>query len=137
MTGGLDALAVPEPRRLTVAGRDFALTPVRMGKLAAFSKAAMPIAGLVLTGRYVEAVTDHWEGARAAVAVATGADPEWLDDLEPTDFLRLVQAVVEVNGDFFVQRLTPVILAMQAKLAVATAQVGQESQPSSGNTVTH
>ena len=133
----LDKLFPPESRRLTVAGRDFAISPVRMGKLAAFSKAAMPIAGLVLTGRYVEAITDHWDSARAAVAVATGAEPEWLDELEPTDFLRLVQAVVEVNGDFFVQRLTPLIVALQAQMAAVTAQIGAQSQPSSADTVTH
>lgn len=132
----LEALSIPEPRRVTVAGRDFALTPIRMGQIAAFSRRIMPVSGLILSGQYVQAVTDHYEPCREAIAIATGAEAEWLDSLLPTDFLRLVQAVVEVNGDFFVQRLTPLIFAMQAQASSVIAQIGQPSLPSSENTDT-
>ncbi len=119
----------PQAKRVTVAGRDFDLSPVRMGQLAAFSEAVMPVVPLVLAGRVLEAATGHYEGMKAALAIAAKAEPDWLDNLAPDDFLRLVAAVVEVNGDFFVRRLTPLILVMQAQMQAAVERLGPPSSP--------
>lgn len=132
---GLDALA-PQDRQITVAGREIALSPVRMGKLAPFAAAAMPVAGLILDGRILEAATEHYDSISTALIIAAGVEQAWLDDLAPDDFLRLTQAVVEVNGDFFIRRLTPVLLAMQAKLQMAMTGTMAPSLPSSGATDT-
>ncbi|MGV8987815.1 MAG: DUF6631 family protein [Cypionkella sp.] len=125
---GLDDIT-PKLKQLTVAGRDFVLSPVRMGQLSAFSDAVMPIVPMVLAGRILEAATQHYEAMKAALVIAVKADPEWLDGLMPDDFLKLVAAVVEVNGDFFVRRLTPIILVMQAQMQAAIDQVGAPSLP--------
>lgn len=132
---GLDALA-PQDRLITVAGRAIALSPVRMGKLAPFAAAALPVAPLILDGRILEAATEHYGSISAAVIIAAGVEQAWLDDMAPDDFLRLVQAVVEVNGDFFIRRLTPVLLAMQAKLQMAVTGITAPSLPNSVGTDT-
>ena len=116
----------PKVLSVTVAGRAFALTPVRMGQIAAFSEAVMPIAPMVLSGQILEAATQHYAALRAALVIATKADPVWLDDLMPDDFLQLVAAVVEVNGDFFARRLTPIILVMQARMQMAIDKLGDQ-----------
>ena len=132
---GLESLA-PQAKRVTVAGRDFDLLPVKMRDLKAFSDAAIPVAPLVLTNRVLEAATEHYEGMKAALAIAAKAEPEWLDGLDPEEFFRLVSAVVEVNGDFFVRRLTPLILVMQAQTQAAIDRLGVPSLPTSGATDT-
>jgi hypothetical protein len=128
------ASLTPQAKRITVAGREFALLPIKMGQLAAFSAAVMPIAPFVLSGRIMEAATDHYAAMQAALAIAAKAEPEWLDDLSPEDFLELVAAVVEVNGDFFARRLTPIILVMQARIQAAVDRIGAQSSPTLAET---
>lgn len=132
---GLDALA-PREKAITVAGRQLALRPIRMGKLSAFAEAAMPVAPLILAGRIAEAATEHYANISAALIIATGADQAWLDELFPDDYLRLVQAVVEVNSDFFLRRLAPLILVAQATIQAQVDQITQPSLPISGETDT-
>lgn len=74
------------------------------------------------------------EGGEAViefVAFAIGKPRAWFDTLGGDDGLALTRAVFEVNGDFFVQRIAP-MLGLQVQAAAAgTAAAAADGAPSS------
>ena len=52
-------------------------------------------------------VASHADEVIEAVAVATGKPAEWVGDLMPDDLCFLALKIIEVNADFFAQRLAP------------------------------
>lgn len=128
MNATLETFA-PVPRQLTVAGRDFALVPLRMRQLPAFHKAVAPVVPLILEADYLRAATEHHAGMIEALTIATGADADWLGDLFPDQFLALMVTVIEVNLDFFARRLLPQV--RQAAETVTRAATGRDGEPSS------
>lgn len=137
MTGGrmkddLEALA-PIPKRVTIAGRGIELLPLRIRQLPAFSRAVSKVGPLLAEGRLMEALAADGEGVIEAIAIAADVDREWLDGLYPDDFLDLAAAVVEVNLDFFGQRLRPALEAAQERLAKAMISAGERSSPGSAD----
>lgn len=135
---GFDELAAlaPQPRRVSLAGRDFDLLPLRMRQLPAFARHVEPVLPLLMGGRYIQLITDHSEAMLEAVAIATGADRTWLDDLYPDQFVELLTPVVEVNADFFGRRILPAVIgasvAIRQTLAMATS-AGRPSSPGSSD----
>ena len=101
------------------------LEPMRMVKLKAFSDAVEPVITQVFTlledeqnskQNIVQMITQHYDNLVSIVCVAcTGVNKEKIDDMLPDDFVNLVGGVIEVNADFFVQNLLPMILG-QSKL---------------------
>ena len=96
------------------------LEPMRMVKLKAFSDAVEPVITQVFTlledeqnskQNIVQMITQHYDYLVGIVCVAcTGVNKEKIDDMLPDDFVNLVGGVIEVNADFFVQNLLPMIL---------------------------
>lgn len=62
-------------------------------------------------------VSDHGEEISEIIRIACGKTSEWLGELELTDVLLLAAAVLEVNRDFFSQRLAPMIRELTQRLA--------------------
>ena len=72
-----------------------------------------------------------------AMVVATGKPNAMIGDLLPDEFLLLVATVMEVNGDFFAQRVAPLIMTIQAKAdAAMKTMAGATSSPPSSDTAT-
>lgn len=70
-----------------------------------------------------------------SAAIGTGQPLDWINDLEGEQQLQLVRIVLEVNGDFFAQRLLPgLIRTMDAWMD--RLLVGQTSSNSSSTTGT-
>lgn len=109
----------PEPRVVTVGGRDFSLLPLKIGKLAAFSKALLPVGGHLMGGDFATPFIQNYASLRAGIAIGSGAEESWLDELDADEFLTLGCAVVAVNAEFFRVRLLPAIQA-SAKAMSAT-----------------
>ncbi len=97
------------------------LEPMRMAKLKAFSDAVEPVITQVFTvledtenskQNIVQMITKHYDDLVKVVCVACpSVDKEKIDDMLPDDFVNLVGGVIEVNADFFVQNLLPMILS--------------------------
>lgn len=62
-------------------------------------------------------VSDHGEEISEIIRIACNKPAEWLGELELTDVLLLAAAVLEVNRDFFSQRLAPMIRELTQRLA--------------------
>ena len=127
----------PDPRTEVIGGKTLSIPNLKVRQLAPFGKAADPFMPMVLTGDYLAAVTHHTDAVCQAVSIVTGADPDWLGDLDPDEMLRLVAAVFEVNLDFFAQRLLPQKAALQARMTDLLLRLaGQPDSPGSFGTDT-
>lgn len=113
---------IPSIPKITINSRlgDIVLEPMRMAKLKAFSHAVEPVITQVFTvledtenskQNIVQMITKHYDDFVNLVCVACNdVTKEKIDDMLPDDFVNLVGGVIEVNADFFVQNLLPMIL---------------------------
>lgn len=93
------------------------ITPLKVREIPSFSRAISPIAGQVFEifksgikpADLVNLVGEHGELVIQAVAIASRLEQSVLDDMEIDEFIELTVLVLEVNVDFFIHRLMPVI----------------------------
>ena len=114
---------IPSTPQIIIESRtgNIILEPMRMAKLKAFSDAVEPVITQVFTvledtenskQNIVQMITKHYDDLVKVVCVACSAvDKDKIDDMLPDDFVSLVGGVIEVNADFFVQNLLPMILS--------------------------
>lgn len=121
---------IPEIRHPLIGGKSVTVAPLKVRQIPPFLRAAGPAAQALFGGDLPGALARHGEALIQAMAVATGEPETWLGDLDADDFLRLVGEVVEVNADFFAQRVTPALEATVAKLTQALTP-GATPSPSS------
>lgn len=115
-TDSLEVFA-PVPREVRISGRDLAILPLKMRQLPEFARAAAPFMALIVASDYMGALTAHGPAVCDAVAIASGAERDWLDEIYPDDMVRLTAAVFEVNLDFFARRLLPISQEMGTGMA--------------------
>lgn len=128
---------VIQARVIEIAGKPVSVTPLRVRQIPAFVREIGPAGPLLMSGHMADAVALHGDGIIAAMAIATGESDDVIGELLPDAFLSLVTTVMEVNGDFFVQRVAPLIADMHAKARVALkATGGATSSLSSSGTAT-
>lgn len=61
-------------------------------------------------------VATNGEEIGKIISIACNKPEEWVDKLDLTEVVKLAGAIVEVNRDFFFQRLAPTIRALKEKL---------------------
>jgi len=91
--------------------------PLRVGQLPAFLRAIRPIMEAVRSQdvndpEEIDLMPVFMEAPDAfidAIGVATGLDRDTLDALGMDDLVALARAVIEVNTDFFVRRVAPLL----------------------------
>jgi len=119
------------------------LEPMRMAKLKVFSEAVEPIIGQIFSmlenkesdkteesenkdnfnQGILQMINKHYDDLVNLVCVACPAvDKEKIDDMFPDDFVNLVGGVIEVNSDFFVQNLLPMIVERVGSLKAKIPQ---------------
>lgn len=134
-----DSAEVLESRRITlrVAGRELTITPITLGEMQTFARAARPVFVHLREADRAGAndvfLFDLFElcTAEMAALVALGArvDLEWLMSLSLEDAARVGEAVLAVNQDFFVRRLLPMLGAMRAAGAPTTGATQSSGSP--------
>ena len=114
---------IPSTPQIVIESRagNIILEPMRMAKLKAFSDAVEPVITQVFTvledtenskQNIVQMITKHYDDLVKVICVACNdVTKEKIDDMLPDDFVSLVGGVIEVNADFFVQNLLPMILS--------------------------
>lgn len=134
----LEALA-PEDTIITLPdGQSIKLRPLVVRQLAPFARALREIpedvlAGIIAANVDALAIVECAPHLARAISIATGIDEERLLDWEPDVLLELGVGVVEVNGDFFVRRLTPMLVSVASRLMTA---LGERSSSASSNLAT-
>jgi len=126
---------VPSPRKVTVAGTEFAILPLTMRQLVPFAKAIGPVIGLIADQQYLQAALLHPDAARQAVAIATGAGRAFLDGLYPNEFLALaeMEAAAGGQGKAAVAGLKSEMAAVGVATRAAAGQVAGSMQLAAGS----
>jgi hypothetical protein len=133
-------------REVTVGGQTIALRPFYFGELPKAVRLLRPVteavrgAGIASFDGQTFGLAADWplllpklmdEGGEALldfVAFASHQPREWFDTLAADEGIALTKAVFEVNGDFFVQKIAPLMGMAVAPQAPAT---GEPSSPDS------
>jgi len=118
---------------MTTDPRGIAVTPVLVRDLPRFLKAIEPIAAELASGDIAGALMRHADAVIEATAIGAGVERAWLEDQTPDVLAELAAKVLEVNADFFVRRVLPVIQGAADRLtqSVQTASGGMSGSPPS------
>lgn len=100
------------------------ITPVKVKDLPAFLNAVEPVARDLAGGDIITALSHHAEDVIAATAIGAGVPRAELEEATPDVLVLLATRVMEVNADFFVRQVLPLMTA-------AAKKIGSISTPSS------
>lgn len=113
----------PVPVALVIADEALELTPLKVGELPAFTRAIRPFAERLGTEPdWLSLLAEHGEAVLAALAIASRRPRAWIDGLDLDEAIRLAEALLEVNADFFVRRVSPQIARAAASLEARIRQ---------------
>jgi hypothetical protein len=110
--------------------RGIAVTTLKVRDLPRFLKAIEQVAAELASGDIACALMRNIDAVIEATAIGAGVDRAWLEDQTPDVLAMLASKVLEVNADFFVRRVLPVIQSTAAHLA-QTASGGTSGSPPS------
>ena len=107
----------PEPKIVCIQNEDIEITPLKFKQFGVFIRTVKPIVSCVneminqdesqMTVQIAELLSEHCDNVLKAVSIATGKSEDWVGQLNLADAIDLTQTVIEVNLDFFVQRMMP------------------------------
>lgn len=118
---------------------EWPISPLTIGQLQGFSLAISKIGigriGAMIQGQSdsMTIISEHTDDAITAAAVASLKTEEEVKALLLDDFILLWAAIVEVNADFFIQRLSGAIQSATGKLG---RLIGRTSSSDSSDTGT-
>lgn len=120
-----DAAEIIEPvgREVQFAGQTVTVTPLRVGQIPAITRA---LKGLNIAGDIdpVELIAEHGDEIIKAVAIATDINVADIQTAAADEFIELATVVFEVNADFFVRRLAPIVGQAMQRVATKTGGAG-------------
>ncbi|MEN5117507.1 hypothetical protein ABE488_09265 [Luteimonas sp. TWI662] len=149
-----NALDVIEPSVRTATYRDatLELRPLTVGATPRIVRLARPVINSLMDlealpddneGALIDLALDlidqHGEAVFQAVALAVGREPAWIEGGDIAEFVDLCRALYEVNRDFFVRRLAPLLqqrARAQAKPAAGPNGTGPTPSSSSPSAAT-
>lgn len=147
---GLEVLEVPS-NQVTVNGKTFTITPVRVANIRAFAHQVRIITDAgsadgsalmdrVLNGDLIAltelADSDVFDEVVKAVAIAGNIPAEELAQSDWTELAQAVEAVIRINKDFFLRTLMPMLARASAAASRANG-TGQTPSSASATTITH
>jgi hypothetical protein len=130
----------PQGKEVTLKGKAYQIKPFGFGQFPKVLKLFKDVKDVKIGGeggvQFGDMTTFMLENADIVVEfamLATKEKREFFDDVALDESVDLVQAIVEVNADFFVTRLQPKLLTAMSKL---TESVGGLSSQSLSQTAT-
>ncbi|MFZ6872868.1 DUF6631 family protein [Undibacterium sp. Di27W] len=122
---------IPTVKTIIIAGESLPIQPFKVGRLPVVLTAVQPIA-YVLMGNAETAKLDilnlviaHTDDSLNLLAVLADKPRDWVDDLDLDDAVTLLSELLEVNLDFFVQRVLPRLLQAVGTLSTAVKSNAQ------------
>ena len=130
-----DAFAAlpPVPTTVEIGGERLDITPLKVGEIPLFARAVQPVAeNLSASPDWLALLAWQGEAIIDALSIAARRPRDWVANLDPDEAVRLAEAVFEVNADFFIRRLRPVVTAASARIANLLSAALPGQTPSSG-----
>ncbi len=119
---------IPQSNELTIAGEVIKIEAAKVGKLPKILQVIQPIAHLItnikqgesldLSGLFMLYMSDALE----LTAVLADKPRDWVDNLGIDQALQLFTALLEVNLDFFMSRVLPLVVDAMNKFASVANQ---------------
>ena len=106
---------VPEVKKLDIRGRAVEVGPLTVRQIPVMIKAFSVFSGKAATDSGVQKddwmtlFAEHTDKIVEAIAVAIRQPQDWVYELHPDEAIILCEAIWEVNQDFFVNRVLPVL----------------------------
>jgi hypothetical protein len=129
MTDGLEVLA-PSGASVMYRGEQLSILPIEVGVIPGIVRVARPVIDALFDQPQLPAsgsadelsmlltmIGEHGDGVFAAVALCTGRDEVWIRKGDAAEFYELAKTVLQVNRDFFIRRLAPLLGGRAAELA--------------------
>lgn len=127
----LDAF-VPQSKIIKAGGQVFDIGPLPIGVLhRVYSTLGNEAFSIIASGQITAAFVTHFSECTSALAIALDVEVAFIHALRPDMVLTLAFAVVEMNSDFFLQRLLPMLKDMQEAISKAGA-TSSHGLPSAG-----
>ena len=125
------AVLPPVPVFVEIAGERIDLSPLKVGELPAFARAVQPIAAsLSASPDWLALLADHGDAVIEAIAIASRRPRDWVASLDLDEAVRLAEAVFEVNADFFIRRLLPIVTQAAARIGQTLESPTRGAMPS-------
>jgi len=127
----LDTL-IPPSRELILGGEAVTITPLKVGQLPALLRAITPFMQRLTSPEidWLALLGEHGEALLSALAVVMNKPRAWVDALETDEALLLAATLIEVNADFFTQRVLPRLDGLFASVTPTMANPTPGSMPS-------
>lgn len=123
------AVFFPEARIVETRSGPVSILPLTMAQLPGFAREINPAMAAILMGAWQHSIEQNGEALQKAVAIATRQTGEFIAGLYPDDFLRLTDAVLEVNLDFFGRSVLPQAAQVSQRLTAMIRPAGPTSLP--------
>lgn len=108
-----------EPTRLTIAGREVTIKSLQVKHFSRMTKLAAPFLSKEISLPDIVAET---ESVIEILSLVTDAPVEWLNDLDAASFIRIINAVIKMNMDFFGKFVIPLIHEFTAVVSGTAGQ---------------
>lgn len=138
----------------TVANQKVVVREVVMKDLRAFTKACAPFlaefdeAGALANRRgpsgeelppdefaLFKVISEHADAMMLATSLVSNAPLAFLERLKPDEFFKVAKLVIMVNGNFFVQRLAPQLIAFARAMSLVGSMLSNpSSEPDTATT---
>lgn len=137
---------VPEFRAFIIGGKEIPIRQINVGMLPAVLRAVQPLAGLLTKREQVDIKNLfllYADECLTLIAALSGQPRTWVDSLEIDQAIELFATLLEVNLDFFTQKVLPQLTGAMQKLtqsananAALTAALGRTAFNSSSKPAT-
>jgi hypothetical protein len=122
-----DLKALFPGQEVVAGGETIVVSPFVFGQLPKVAKCFASIKSVIEDGNLIEIASAGGEDLLALLCLAANKPRAWFDKLPSDEGLNLMAAVIQVNRDFFVQRMSPVL----QRLTQAVNGTGAPSSPDS------
>lgn len=127
------AAVIPPKKYLSIAGVDVEIVQIKIGRLPLVLRAVQPLRHMIvkqdgpfdMAGMFML----YADECLTLLAALSGQPREWIDALDIDDAIRLLSALLEVNMDFFVQRVLPLMPSLLRGLRAKTEQLRAMAGP--------
>jgi hypothetical protein len=122
-----DLKALFPGQEVDAGGETIKVSPFAFGQIPQVAKIFAKIKGVIEGGDLMEIASAGGEDLLQLLCLAANKPRTWFDTLPSDEGLNLMAAVIQVNRDFFVQRMSPVL----QRLTQAVSGTGAPSSPAS------
>jgi hypothetical protein len=112
------SVLIPDPVVVMVKDESITVRQMKMKQLPKIMKVVAPYYGKLKESQekakkdkgeldLLGIVMEYFDPVADTVAILVEKDREWVDDLDIDEMVRLLEVVIEVNVDFFIQKVLP------------------------------